>query len=110
MEKTTIQNSLEKARESFMEWYSLKSSEFANEKDREDKAVDAILALSEVVSRSTMDSFGDLLSEKELLAVHQSLCLLRKEESDAVFKRSIHHAIQRLMDNFTDSFKIQDKD
>lgn len=101
MEEATIQKSLERARESFMEWYQLKQNDYADQKDREEKAVDALLHLSDVISRASMTTFGDLLSEQEYKAVHQSLLLIRSQENDDVFKRSLHHACQRLVENFS---------
>lgn len=103
MEQANIQESLEKARESFLEWLSLKQDSTSNRESREDKAIDAILDLTEVVSRSSFNAPCDLLSEQELFAVGKSICLIRKMESDEIFKKSLHHAILRIVDSITQS-------
>jgi len=102
-EPATIQKSLDRAKESFMEWHSIATGEFPDQKEREEKAVAAIMALSDVISRASMKSFGDLLTSQELKAVHQSMMMIRTKESDDVFKKSLHHAVQRLLENFTQS-------
>jgi len=109
MQEATIQHSLERARETFMEWYQLKQSDYSDPKEREDKAVDALLNLSDVISRASMTTFGDLLTEQEFKAVHHSLLLIRREEKDDVFKRSLHHAVQRLVENFS-NINLPNKD
>lgn len=103
MEETNIQLSLEKARESFLEWLSLKEDSNSDRDTREDKAINAILDLTEVVSRSSFNAPCDLLSEQELFAVGRSICLIRKMESDEIFQRSLHHAIIRIVDTITQS-------
>lgn len=101
MQEATIQHSLEQAREAFTDWYQLKQSDYSDPKEREDKAVEALLSLSDVISRASMTAFGDLLTEQEFKAVHHSLLLIRREEKDDVFRRSVHHAVQRLIENFS---------
>lgn len=102
-ESATIQHSLDKAKEAFLEWHQIATGEFPDIKDREEKAVTAVMALSDVISRASMKSFGDLLTAPELKAVHQSMMMIRTKESDDVFKKSLHHAVQRLLENFTQS-------
>jgi len=101
MEEATIQLSLENARNKFMDWNVLREDEGSDPQDREDSAVEALMALSDVVSRGSMNQLGDLLSFREFRAVRQSLFVLRKEESDVIFHRSLNHCIQRLVSDVT---------
>ena len=55
MEEATIQLSLENARNKFMDWNVLREDEGSDPQDREDSAVEALMALSDVVSRGSMN-------------------------------------------------------
>jgi hypothetical protein len=85
-----------------MSWHEIRSNEFADIQQREQAAVDAILALSDVLSKSTASRFGDLLSKQEFNAVHQSMILIRQTESQEVFARSVNEAASKFLYRFSD--------
>lgn len=101
-EQTNISDSLDRARDAFMSWHEIRSNEFADIQQREQAAVDAILALSDVLSKSTASRFGDLLSKQEFHAVHQSMMLIRQAESQEVFARSVSEAASKFLYRFSD--------
>jgi hypothetical protein len=101
-ENTHISDSLNRARDAFMTWHEIKSNEFADKDQKENAAVEAVLALSDVLSKSTASRFGDLLSQQEFNAVHQSMILIRQTESQEVFARSVAEAASKFLYRFTD--------
>ena len=101
-ENTNISDSLDRAKDAFMAWHEIRSSEFADKDQREQAAVDAVLALSDVLSKSTASRFGDLLSQQEFNAVHQSMILIRQTESQEVFAKSVAEAASKFLYRFTD--------
>lgn len=100
-EPTTISDALIKARDAFMAWHECANSEFPDPQKKEDLAVDAILALSDVIGKASSDRLGDLLTKLELDVIHKSMLVLRRDESDDVFRRSITEVANRFMEKFT---------
>lgn len=100
-EPTTISDALLKARDAFMAWHECATSEFPDPKVKEDLAVDAILALSDVIGKSSSNNLGDLLTKLELDVIHKSMLVLRRDESDDVFRRSITEVANKFMQKFT---------
>lgn len=101
-ENTNISDSLDRARDAFMSWHEIRLNEFSDPQNREQAAVEAILALSDVLSKSTTNRFGDMLSQQEFNAVHQSMILIRQNESQEVFARSVSEAAAKFLYRFSD--------
>jgi hypothetical protein len=99
-EATTISDALLKARDAFMAWHECSNSEFPDPQVKEDLAVEAILALSDVIGKSSSKRLGDLLTKLEMDVVHKSMMLIRRDESDDVFHRSITEVASKFMEKF----------
>lgn len=99
--KATIQKSIDTARTSFIAWCILSKNSTSEKKELDTQALNALMDISDVISRGSLEDMCDLLSVMEVQAMIGAVDVINKDNPKVML--GMNHVIQRFMHEFAKS-------